>query len=40
MLHIDHSFANRNLNEGFSGGEKKRFELVADDAFEAESCHS
>jgi Fe-S cluster assembly ATP-binding protein len=28
MLHIDHSFANRNLNEGFSGGEKKRFELV------------
>ncbi len=28
MLQIDHSFANRNLNEGFSGGEKKRFELV------------
>lgn len=28
MLTIDHSFAQRNLNEGFSGGEKKRFELV------------
>jgi len=28
LLHIDHSFAQRNFNEGFSGGEKKRFELL------------
>lgn len=28
QLHIDPSFAHRNLNEGFSGGEKKRFEVL------------
>jgi Fe-S cluster assembly ATP-binding protein len=28
VLHIDHSFANRYLNEGFSGGEKKRNEIL------------
>lgn len=28
LLGIDHSFAQRNVNEGFSGGEKKRFELL------------
>lgn len=28
QLGIDESFAYRNLNEGFSGGEKKRFELL------------
>lgn len=28
VLHIDHSFIERNVNEGFSGGEKKRFELL------------
>ena len=27
-LHIDRSFAFRNLNAGFSGGEKKKFELL------------
>lgn len=27
-LQIDPSFADRNVNEGFSGGEKKRFELL------------
>ncbi|SDR25898.1 Fe-S cluster assembly ATPase SufC [Thermostaphylospora chromogena] len=27
-LHIDPSFAQRNLNEGFSGGEKKRHEIL------------
>lgn len=27
-LHIDHSFIYRDLNDGFSGGEKKRFELL------------
>ncbi|MDE2635807.1 MAG: Fe-S cluster assembly ATPase SufC [Chloroflexota bacterium] len=27
-LHIDHSFAGRYLNEGFSGGEKKRAEVL------------
>jgi Fe-S cluster assembly ATP-binding protein len=27
-LHIDPSFAQRNVNEGFSGGEKKRFEIM------------
>lgn len=28
MLEMDASFANRAVNEGFSGGEKKRFEIV------------
>ena len=28
QLHIDHSFAGRYLNEGFSGGEKKRAEVL------------
>jgi len=28
MLQIDRSFAYRNLNEGFSGGEKKKFEML------------
>jgi len=28
VLHIDRSFANRYLNEGFSGGEKKRNEIL------------
>ena len=28
MLKIDHSFAGRYLNEGFSGGEKKRAEIL------------
>ena len=27
-LHMDHSFAGRYLNEGFSGGEKKRAEIL------------
>lgn len=27
-LHMDASFAERNLNEGFSGGEKKRLEIL------------
>jgi Fe-S cluster assembly ATP-binding protein len=27
-LHMDHSFAGRYLNEGFSGGEKKRAEVL------------
>jgi Fe-S cluster assembly ATP-binding protein len=28
QLHIDHAFAGRYLNEGFSGGEKKRAEIL------------
>jgi Fe-S cluster assembly ATP-binding protein len=28
FLHIDHAFAGRYLNEGFSGGEKKRAEIL------------
>jgi len=28
MLHMDHSFAGRYLNDGFSGGEKKRAEIL------------
>ncbi|MFC1842493.1 Fe-S cluster assembly ATPase SufC [Candidatus Dependentiae bacterium] len=28
MLSIDQGFASRNLNEGFSGGEKKKFEIL------------
>ena len=28
QLHIDHAFAGRYLNEGFSGGEKKRAEVL------------
>jgi Fe-S cluster assembly ATP-binding protein len=28
MLHMDHSFAGRYLNDGFSGGEKKRLEIL------------
>ena len=28
FLHMDHSFAGRYLNEGFSGGEKKRAEIL------------
>ena|SRR3990167_2894913 len=28
MVGMDQSFASRNVNEGFSGGEKKRFEMV------------
>jgi Fe-S cluster assembly ATP-binding protein len=28
QLHVDHSFAGRYLNEGFSGGEKKRAEIL------------
>ncbi len=28
MLHMDHKFAGRYLNEGFSGGEKKRNEIL------------
>ena len=29
LLKMDHSFAGRYLNEGFSGGEKKRAEILA-----------
>jgi Fe-S cluster assembly ATP-binding protein len=28
LLHLDHSFAGRYVNEGFSGGEKKRLEML------------
>ena len=28
LLHMDHTFAGRYLNEGFSGGEKKRAEIL------------
>lgn len=28
LLHIDHALYYRNLNEGFSGGQKKKFELL------------
>jgi len=28
LLQIDHDFAFRNLNDGFSGGEKKKFEIL------------
>lgn len=28
LLQIDHSFVYRNLNDGFSGGEKKKFEML------------
>ncbi|MGH2582538.1 MAG: Fe-S cluster assembly ATPase SufC [Anaerolineales bacterium] len=28
LLHMDHNFAGRYLNEGFSGGEKKRAEIL------------
>ena len=28
QLRIDHAFADRNVNEGFSGGEKKRHEIL------------
>lgn len=28
LLHIDHAFVYRNFNEGFSGGEKKKFEIL------------
>lgn len=28
LLHMDHSFAGRYLNDGFSGGEKKRAEIL------------
>lgn len=28
MLHMDHAFAGRYLNDGFSGGEKKRAEIL------------
>jgi Fe-S cluster assembly ATP-binding protein len=28
FLHMDHGFAGRYLNEGFSGGEKKRAEIL------------
>ena len=28
LLHIDKSMASRSLNDGFSGGEKKRFEIL------------
>ncbi|MBI5961238.1 MAG: Fe-S cluster assembly ATPase SufC [Chloroflexi bacterium] len=28
MLHMDHTFAGRYLNDGFSGGEKKRAEIL------------
>jgi len=28
LLHMDHAFAGRYLNEGFSGGEKKRAEIL------------
>jgi Fe-S cluster assembly ATP-binding protein len=28
QLHMDDKFLSRNVNEGFSGGEKKRFEIL------------
>lgn len=28
ILYMDHAFLERNLNDGFSGGEKKRFEML------------
>jgi Fe-S cluster assembly ATP-binding protein len=36
MLKMDHSFAGRYLNEGFSGGEKKRAEILQMAALEPE----
>ncbi|HEX5140338.1 MAG TPA: Fe-S cluster assembly ATPase SufC [Dehalococcoidia bacterium] len=38
MLHVDESFANRYLNEGFSGGEKKRAEILQMAMLEPEFC--
>lgn len=28
LLHLDHAFSDRNVNEGFSGGEKKKLEVL------------
>ena len=38
LLHMDESFANRYLNEGFSGGEKKRAEILQMAMMEPELC--
>jgi Fe-S cluster assembly ATP-binding protein len=38
LLHMDESFANRYLNEGFSGGEKKRAEILQMAMMEPEFC--
>jgi Fe-S cluster assembly ATP-binding protein len=38
MLNIDESFATRYLNEGFSGGEKKRAEILQMAMLEPEFC--
>ena len=40
LLKMDHTFAGRYLNEGFSGGEKKRAEILADGHSETGNCHS
>jgi len=37
LLGIDRSFTSRAINDGFSGGEKKRCEILDDDAF-AQVC--
>jgi Fe-S cluster assembly ATP-binding protein len=38
LLKMDESFANRYLNEGFSGGEKKRAEILQMAMMEPEFC--
>ena len=38
LLKVDESFANRYLNEGFSGGEKKRAEILKMAMLEPELC--
>ncbi len=38
LLKVDESFANRYLNEGFSGGEKKRAEILQMAMLEPEFC--
>ena len=39
-LKMDPSFAQRNVNEGFSGGEKKRHEIMQLGATQAKVCNS
>ena len=39
QLSMDPSFAERNVNEGFSGGEKKRSELLQLELLQAEDRH-
>jgi len=38
LVHIDPSFADRNVNEGFSGGEKKRNEILQMAVMEPKLC--